>query len=119
MGKRMTAVKRRAQIAMLRSRDGADCWLCGEEMLFPEVRRIHPWLATIDHVYPLAMGGTNRSDNLKLAHLSCNTKRGTGSRIRSDPNGNPDHRFYVNGRRFRATRYWEMFKTLDADWMLA
>jgi len=87
-------------------------------MLFPERRGHQRELATIDHVYPLALGGTNRMDNLKLAHRACNSSRGVGSRVRSDPNGNPDHRFYVNGRRFRATRYWEMFKRIGDDGLL-
>lgn len=41
------------------------CWLCGE-----------PGADTVDHVVPLASGGTNERSNLKPAHLSCNSAAG-------------------------------------------
>lgn len=34
--------------------------------------------ATVDHVIPLARGGTNRRDNLVLSCWECNQKRGSG-----------------------------------------
>lgn len=43
-----------------------NCHICGTEL--GEDR-------TIDHVMPLSKGGSNRLDNLKMAHLSCNQKK--------------------------------------------
>jgi 5-methylcytosine-specific restriction endonuclease McrA len=31
---------------------------------------------TLDHVIPRAFGGSNRIENLRLAHVSCNERRG-------------------------------------------
>ncbi len=33
---------------------------------------------TIDHIQPQSKGGTDRLDNLRLAHERCNRKRGNG-----------------------------------------
>ena len=44
---------------------GTDCWLCG-----------HPGATTADHVQSRARGGTDTLDNLRPAHLFCNTGRG-------------------------------------------
>lgn len=38
----------------------------------------------IDHRIPVAHGGSSIVSNLRLAHQSCNTKRGTGKRLNSD-----------------------------------
>lgn len=32
--------------------------------------------ATLEHVVPLSLGGTNGADNLWISHLACNLKRG-------------------------------------------
>lgn len=32
--------------------------------------------ATVDHIVPLARGGSNRFDNLQLAHERCNSEKG-------------------------------------------
>lgn len=32
--------------------------------------------ATVDHIVPRARGGSNREDNLQLAHADCNSERG-------------------------------------------
>ena len=45
------------------------CWLCG----FPA--RPHDPL-TLDHVLPVALGGTTTRDNVRAAHRSCNSRRG-------------------------------------------
>ena len=50
-------------------RDGPNCWLCGK----PFAPKERP---TLDHVTPKSMGGSHRLPNLKIAHYSCNTKRG-------------------------------------------
>jgi 5-methylcytosine-specific restriction endonuclease McrA len=60
----------------LAERDGAQCWLCKGPF---ELKG--PLKATIDHIIPRSLGGTDRMDNLKLAHRLCNRKRGS-----EDPN---------------------------------
>lgn len=46
------------------NRDGLLCWRCQNEMDGNDI--------TIDHVIPVALGGANRMENLKLAHKYCN-----------------------------------------------
>lgn len=69
-GSKTSTAKRRKRIA---ERDGWKCHLCG----LP----VHPTgrgkgSATIDHVIPVSKGGSNALENLRLAHSSCNFKRG-------------------------------------------
>jgi hypothetical protein len=59
-------------------RDSWSCWLCGgdvDQSLGGTTKRGAP---TIDHVVPLALGGSDRDENLRLAHFSCNSRRGAG-----------------------------------------
>jgi 5-methylcytosine-specific restriction endonuclease McrA len=44
---------------------GPRCWLCGRA-----------GADTLDHVVPVAYGGTNTPANLRPAHKSCNSRRG-------------------------------------------
>lgn len=53
-------------------RDGAICAKCGA--MPPDVR------ITVDHIVPLAHGGSNELDNLRVLCLSCNSRG--GSRVR-------------------------------------
>ena len=56
------------------ARDGWVCWLCNmpvDESL-PRTSRMG---ATVDHVVPLAKGGSDELDNLRLAHWICNNKK--------------------------------------------
>lgn len=48
---------------------GHYCGICGEPLDSIDE-------ATVDHVVPLARGGSNRFENLQLAHPDCNTHRG-------------------------------------------
>lgn len=57
-------------------RDGWACHVC--------LRRVDPsrtypdsLSATIDHLIPLAEGGPDTPENVRLAHLCCNKRRGT------------------------------------------
>jgi len=43
---------------------GDTCHLCG-----------HPGADTVDHIIPRSRGGTDDLDNLRPAHLSCNSAR--------------------------------------------
>ena len=56
-------------------RDGWRCHLCGGRIdrrtKFP-----HPRSASLDHVVPLARGGGHSPNNLRCAHLGCNSRKG-------------------------------------------
>lgn len=56
-------------------RDGWLCGICGEA-----VDKNRPWpdrfCATLDHIQPLSLGGRHAMENLRIAHLTCNAKRG-------------------------------------------
>lgn len=60
----------------LRKRDGADCQLCRSEVDMT-LRHPNPLCPSVDHVLPRARGGTNDPENLQLAHLVCNLRKGT------------------------------------------
>lgn len=56
-------------------RDGWTCMLCGKAI---DRSRHHPdpMSASLDHVVPLSMGGTNAAENLQASHLACNISVG-------------------------------------------
>ena len=56
-------------------RDGWACQICGEQT---SKRYAHddPWSPTLDHIVPRSHGGTDALENLRLAHLWCNSVRG-------------------------------------------
>ena len=49
-------------------RDRGHCGICGDPIMEP----YH-----IDHIHPLAAGGTHEPDNVQLAHPACNWRKGT------------------------------------------
>jgi hypothetical protein len=53
---RATSTWKRVRLRVL-AESGGICWLCG-----------HPGADTVDHVRPLAEGGTNDPANLRAAH---------------------------------------------------
>ena len=50
------------------------CGLCGKRV-DPTKRHPDPGYGSIDHIVPLAAGGSNKVSNLQLAHLRCNLKK--------------------------------------------
>lgn len=55
-------------------RDKGACQLCGQ----PIDRTLawpHPLSMTIDHIHPLALGGTHEPSNVQLAHAVCNSRK--------------------------------------------
>jgi 5-methylcytosine-specific restriction endonuclease McrA len=47
---------------------GTTCWICGQ-----------PGAGQVDHVIPVALGGSDDIANLRPAHGWCNNRRGAGS----------------------------------------
>lgn len=63
-------------------RDGWRCGIC-RKRIDPSVPawkpgswEQNPLTATIDHILPLAKGGTHTRDNVQIAHLECNVAKG-------------------------------------------
>lgn len=53
------------------------CAICGRPVNFDKVFP-DPWSPTLDHIVPIAKGGDPASlDNLQLAHLQCNRRKGS------------------------------------------
>lgn len=57
------------------ARDGYVCWLC-RELIDPAFLGPHPLGPSVDHVVPIAAGGTDDDSNLRPAHYGCNSRRG-------------------------------------------
>ncbi len=55
-------------------RDKGICWLCRIEVPV-DVPRNDPLRASMDHVVPRSRGGKHNAENLRLAHLICNSLR--------------------------------------------
>ena len=63
----------------LADRDGWMCWLCSRPIdpnAKHELKKTHPYGLSMDHVLPLALGGTHTWDNVRIAHHICNSLRG-------------------------------------------
>lgn len=73
--KRSVVIHDDINIKKLHKRDKGICRICGERV---DMRRKwpHPLSASIDHVIPLSNEGLHAWDNVQLAHLRCNMKKG-------------------------------------------
>lgn len=65
--------------AVVVERDAGCCGICGHKV-DPVLKFPHPMSASLDHIIPLARGGPHRWENVQLAHLACNIKKGAGDR---------------------------------------
>lgn len=63
------------EIDVVFARDKGICWLCGKDVN-PLLKWPNHGYATLDHVMPLSKGGRHSYDNIRLAHMSCNCKKG-------------------------------------------
>lgn len=61
------------------ARDSGRCWVCGAPVDL-EVKEREVMSATIDHVIPLSEGGPHTIDNVRLAHMICNSTRNQSRR---------------------------------------
>lgn len=59
----------------VRERDGDNCGICGLPVP-ADVLNPHPLAAEVDHVLPIARGGTHDPENLVLVHKTCNIAKG-------------------------------------------
>jgi 5-methylcytosine-specific restriction endonuclease McrA len=64
-------------IAELGERDGWRCHLC-RKRVYRRYRAPDPRSPTFDHLIPVSDHGDDAPENLRLAHLHCNSKRGAG-----------------------------------------
>lgn len=56
-------------------RDGWKCGLCGKRV-DRNLRHPDPLSSSLDHVVPLSVGGAHARENVQLAHLTCNVRKG-------------------------------------------
>lgn len=62
---------------MIFERDGWRCQLCGTATR-PDAAVPHPKAPTLDHIVPLAKGGSDTPANVQCAHFLCNSIKGAG-----------------------------------------
>lgn len=102
----------------LAQRDGPACWLCGNAV-DPAAPRGSGWAGSVDHVVPRARGGDSEPANLRLAHRSCNSRR--GSRVpeldwpRSVPVVDHTELWPVVRRALRRPGEWEVVGVVVGD----
>jgi hypothetical protein len=59
----------------LAQRDGTSCHICGKKVNMKLSGRTK-YGPTIEHIFPVSLGGDNSRNNLALAHRHCNVSRG-------------------------------------------
>jgi 5-methylcytosine-specific restriction endonuclease McrA len=69
----------RKVLERLALRDGGLCWICSLPMVFDRVDGGLCVSASVDHIIPKRLGGTNDQHNLRLAHRRCNQNRDSGA----------------------------------------
>jgi hypothetical protein len=65
----------RISVDQIAERDNFICHLCGQ-VVDMSLKRTFGFGATVDHVLPISKGGLDVMENVKLAHWSCNRKKG-------------------------------------------
>lgn len=51
------------------------CWICGQDIDY-QAHHLDPRSYVVDHVTPIAAGGTDTLDNKRAAHRACNRTKG-------------------------------------------
>lgn len=73
--RRLRAVRReRFKSSEIFERDGWVCGICGMR-IDPSLRWPDQRSASVDHIVPVAKGGEDTRENVRAAHLGCNTRR--------------------------------------------
>ena len=57
-------------------RDGGICQLCGKTVDTTSAGRVRLYYPSIDHIIPLSKGGGHTWNNVQLAHMICNSRKG-------------------------------------------
>lgn len=57
-------------------RDGGICQLCGKPVDTTSAGRARLYYPSIDHIIPLSKGGGHTWNNVQLAHMICNSRKG-------------------------------------------
>lgn len=67
-------------------RDRGICWLCGEPVDWNDYelsetgrKVVHKMYPSVDHVVALCCGGSHSWENVRLAHVGCNARKGVKS----------------------------------------
>lgn len=75
-------IDRDITLKKLFKRDGGKCWICGGDCNWNDTfinnlsnKRYGPTYPSKDHVIPIARGGFESWDNVRLAHLKCNEEK--------------------------------------------
>ncbi|MDG3012389.1 HNH endonuclease [Rhodococcus sp. D2-41] len=56
-------------------RDGWKCGIC-QGRINHSLRHPDPKSASLDHIVPISVGGTHTRENVQIAHLVCNVRKG-------------------------------------------
>lgn len=67
----------RRLLSYIGERDGWRCGICGSPVKRGPFAASDPLCAVVDHVVPVAEGGSDDPANLRLSHMICNARRGT------------------------------------------
>lgn len=73
--RRRATIPREVRLAVY-ERDGWLCWLCGQLVGRASRGGYDPQVASLDHVLPVSLGGSDDLANLRCAHRACNVLRG-------------------------------------------
>ena len=63
-------------------RDEGICQICGDPVTWGTRKRLKGKAPSIDHKVRWCEGGCNRDENLRLAHVNCNTALGLRDELR-------------------------------------
>lgn len=72
--KKVTTGDRPVLLAEIRERDKNRCHLCSKRVSVKPYP--HPMSASLDHIVPLSLDGDHVPENVRLAHLRCNSAKG-------------------------------------------
>ena len=73
--RRRNVVTEKVTLNSLKQKAAGKCGICLESLDFSLIFP-NPFSISIDHIIPLSLGGNHTEDNLQLAHLQCNTRKG-------------------------------------------
>lgn len=86
--RKVNAFVEEVDLQVIYKRDKGICWLC-EKPVDITLKWPDLGFSTLDHVVPLAKGGLHCYGNIKLAHLSCNCKKGDKTVVEASSGGMP------------------------------